>query len=51
MKPKAISLVTPPLEPSRATASLYTVDPRGLGQLSQALRKDTMAEYAKAYPG
>jgi hypothetical protein len=30
---------------------LYTVDQRGLEKLSQALRKDTMTEYAKAYPG
>jgi LCP family protein required for cell wall assembly len=49
MKPKAITLVTSPLAEQRN--GLYTVDPRGLGLLSQALRKDTMAEYAKAYPG
>jgi polyisoprenyl-teichoic acid--peptidoglycan teichoic acid transferase len=49
MKPKNITLVTSPLAEQRN--GLYTVDPRGLGQLSQALRKDTMAEYAKVYPG
>ena len=49
MKPKDITLVTSPLAEQRN--GLYTVDPQGLGQLSQALRKDTMAEYAKAYPG
>jgi len=30
---------------------VYTVDPGGLGLLSRALRTDTMADYAKAYPG
>ena len=50
MKPKDITLVTSPLA-EQPRNGLYTVDPGGLGLLSQALRKDTMAEYAKAYPG
>jgi anionic cell wall polymer biosynthesis LytR-Cps2A-Psr (LCP) family protein len=49
MKPKDITLVTSPLAKKRN--DLYTVDPRGLGLLSRSLRKDTMADYAKAYPG
>ena len=50
MKPKDITLVTSPLVDA-PRKGLYTVDPRGLEKLSQALRTDTMAEYAKAYPG
>jgi len=49
MKPNDITLVTSPLAEQRN--GLYTVDPEGLGLLSNALRKDTMADYAKAYPG
>jgi hypothetical protein len=49
MKPKDITLVTSPLAEQRN--DLYPVDPEGLGLLSRSLRKDTMAEYAKAYPG
>jgi LCP family protein required for cell wall assembly len=49
MKPKDITLVTSPLGELRR--GLYTVDQRGLEELRQALRKDTMTEYAKAYPG
>jgi hypothetical protein len=50
MKPKDITLVTSPLV-DQPRNGLYTVNPGGLAQLSQALRKDTMAEYANAYPG
>jgi polyisoprenyl-teichoic acid--peptidoglycan teichoic acid transferase len=49
MKPEDITLVTSPLGEQRK--GLYTVDQRGLEKLSQALRNDTMTEYAKAYPG
>ena len=50
MKPKDITLVTSPLTGEQRNG-LYTVDPQGREELSRALRTDTMAEYAKAYPG
>jgi LCP family protein required for cell wall assembly len=49
MKPKDITLISIPLGNERTTKGerVYPVDKEQLGQLSQALRKDTMAEYVK----
>jgi LCP family protein required for cell wall assembly len=49
MKPKDITLISIPLENQRATKAgpVYPVDKEQLDQLSQALRKDTMADYVK----
>jgi LCP family protein required for cell wall assembly len=50
MKPKDIMLISIPLENERKIKGerVYRVDKGQLDQLSQALRKDTMAEYVKA---
>jgi hypothetical protein len=47
MKPKDITLISIPLGNERTVKgdSVYPVDKEQLDQLSQALRKDTMAEY------
>lgn len=49
LKPKDITLISAPLGAERN--GMYPVDGEKLGELSQALRKDTMAEYVKRYPG
>jgi LCP family protein required for cell wall assembly len=52
MKPSDITVITAPLGKERKANGLrgYSVDQRQLAELSQAMRKDTMAEYVKKYP-
>jgi LCP family protein required for cell wall assembly len=49
LKPKDITLLSAPLGAERNGA--YLIDRNKLDELSEALRKDTMAEYVKHYPG
>jgi len=48
MKPKSVTLLPIPVMAERRSA--YPVNMGQLGELSQALRKDTMAEYVKSHP-
>jgi LCP family protein required for cell wall assembly len=52
LKPSDITLITAPLGTERKVNGQrgYTVDQRQLAELSEALRKDTMADYVKKYP-
>jgi LCP family protein required for cell wall assembly len=52
MKPDKITLITVPLGRERTVKGQkgYTVDQRQLAELTDALRKDTMAAYVKKYP-
>jgi polyisoprenyl-teichoic acid--peptidoglycan teichoic acid transferase len=52
MKPSDITLMSAPLGKQRKINGepIYTVDRQQLGELGQALRKDTMAEYLKTHP-
>ena len=52
LKPKDIVLISSPLGKERKIKGqvVYPVDRGQLEELSQALRKDTMAEYVKKYP-
>jgi LCP family protein required for cell wall assembly len=47
MKPSDITLIS---APGNQRKNVYRVDSGSLGELSQALRKDTMAEYVKSHP-
>jgi hypothetical protein len=47
MKPNDITLVP---APGNQRKNVYRLDPGPLGELSQALRKDTMAEYVENHP-
>jgi hypothetical protein len=49
MKPKGITLISIPLEKERKLKRqrVYPVNAGQVDRLSQALRKDTMAEYVK----
>jgi LCP family protein required for cell wall assembly len=47
MKPKDITLIS---APGNQGKDVYRVDSGILGELSEALRKDTMAQYVKAHP-
>ena len=49
LKPKDVTLLSAPLSPERN--GTYPIDRNKLDELSEALRKDTMAEYVKHYPG
>ena len=49
LKPKDVTLLSAPLGPERN--GTYPIDRNKLDELSEALRKDTMAEYVKHYPG
>ena len=53
MKPDNITLITVPLGKERTVKGQkgYPVDQRQLVELTDALRKDTMADYVKKYPG
>lgn len=48
LKPKDITLISAPLGAERN--GMYPIDRQKLGEFSEALRKDTMAEYVKRYP-
>jgi hypothetical protein len=48
MKPNNVTLLPIPVMAERRSA--YPVNMGQLGELSQALRKDTMAEYVKTHP-
>jgi LCP family protein required for cell wall assembly len=53
MKPDKITLITVPLGKTHTINGQkgYTIDQRQLTELTEALRKDTMAQYVKKYPG
>jgi LCP family protein required for cell wall assembly len=50
LKPSDITLISAPLVKQRSNKAVYTVDRRRLAELTEALRKDRMAEYVKKYP-
>ena len=52
MKPSGITLISAPLGKERRIKGqrCYTIDPARLAELTEALRKDTMADYVKKYP-
>jgi len=49
MKPSDITLISVPLAKKAKGNGAYAVDDQQLAELSQALRKDTMAEYVKSH--
>jgi LCP family protein required for cell wall assembly len=53
MKPSNITLISAPVANQRTVKGqkVYLIDQQQLGDLSQALRTDTMADYVKKYPG
>ena len=53
MKPSDVTLITAPVGNQRTIKGqkVYTINQLQLSDLSQALRKDTMADYVKKYPG
>lgn len=52
MKPSGITLISAPLGKQRRLRGqrYYTLDPVRLGELTEALRGDTMADYVRKYP-
>jgi polyisoprenyl-teichoic acid--peptidoglycan teichoic acid transferase len=52
MRPSGITLLSAPVGKERRIKGqrVHTIDQGRLAELSQALRKDTMAEYVKKYP-